>query len=57
LQVAELVGGANFVGRLERDIDTVSTGQLEHEFGLEATLDVKVQLDLGQCANEAFHKR
>jgi hypothetical protein len=57
LQVAELVGGSDFVGRSEGYFDAIAPRQLEHQLRLEAALDVQVQFDLGQFTNESFHKR
>jgi hypothetical protein len=54
LQVGERVGGADLVHRLERQDHPVALGQLEHQLGLEAALDVHVQLGLGQAADEGF---
>ena len=57
LQVGEGVGGAHLFHRLEWEADLVALGQGEHQFGLEAALDVNVEFGLGQAANEIPGRR
>ena len=52
LQVGEFVRRAHFLDRRERDRDVVALGQREHQFGLQAALDMQVKLRLGQAGDE-----
>src|SRR5690606_7504215 len=54
LQIGELVGVAQRRDVRVRESDAVASGELEHEFGLERTFDVKMQFCLGQAAHEVF---
>ena len=53
LQVVERVGGAECLDRRIRQLDPVLAGEREHHLGLERALDVEVELDLGQAADQA----
>ena len=52
LQIGKLVGGAHFLHRSVRQGDAVLAGEREHHFRLERTLDVQMQLGLGQAADK-----
>lgn len=53
LQPREAVGGANLIDARERDRDLIALGQCEHQLRLEAALDMKMELSLGQASDEA----
>lgn len=52
LQVAEVVGRANFVFAVPRQSDTVPLRKLHHQPGLECSLDVQVQLGFWNAPDE-----
>ena len=52
LQVFEFVGGAHLFHRVEGEIDSVASGDLEHQIGLEAAFDMHMQFGFRQGANE-----
>ncbi len=54
LQVGEGVGRPHRLHAVERQVQAVAPRQGEHQLGLEAALDVQVQLRLGQAAGEGF---
>jgi hypothetical protein len=54
LQVREGVRRPHFLDALERNIDLVALPQLKHQLRLQRTLDVQMQLRLGNAANEGF---
>src|SRR5690348_102808 len=53
LQIGEAIGRAQRVDRREAQRDLVALGEGHHQLGLEAALDVDVQLGLGQAFDEA----
>jgi hypothetical protein len=55
LQAREAVGGPDLLDRPEGDVDPVPPGKREHQLGLEAALDVDVQLGFRQSADEAVY--
>ena len=54
LQLPELIGAAQCLNRPERQGDAVASREREHQLGLEATLDVDVQLAFRQAADQLF---
>ena len=54
LEVVEVVRGAYRFDRRVGQRDAVLGREAEHHLGLERALDVKVQLDLGQAADQVF---
>ena len=54
LQLRELIGAAQRLDRRERQRDAVAPREREHQLGLEAALDVDVQLAFRQAADEFF---
>src|SRR5262249_44207505 len=53
LEVGELVGGTDGVDGGVGQADAVFWRETEHHLGFERALDVEVELDLGQAADEA----
>ena len=54
LEVVELVGGAGVLGRREGDHDAVAFGEFDHQFRLERTFDVHVELGFREFAGEGL---
>jgi hypothetical protein len=54
LEVLEPVGGPQGVRRLPAQRHAVAGGEVYHQLGLDAALDVHVQVGLGQAADEFF---
>ena len=57
LQVGELIGGADFLQRLEGDVDLVAGGELHELFRLKAAFQVEVKLCLGQGVDQGIKIR
>jgi len=54
LQLPELIGAAQCLNRPEWQGDAVAPREREHQLGLEAALDVDVQLAFRQAADQLF---